>query len=600
MARKEDSELFIRRHYIDGEEPCLFADDALPHEPVQATPVLDPFAVFSAAGEVPYEWDLSSDAIFWGPNVAQALRLRDTDAVSTGAAFAKLVDADNVATRASAVTQSAAIDTGAGVPFQVQYSIRPDVLSTQRTWIEDTGCWYGGTNGRPRHARGVIRIINERHEQEQQLTRRSRTDDLTGELNRQTLFESLTAVLDTCLRTKSSCGFLLVSIDNLARINEAYGYDIADAVILAIARRLNSQMRGGDVIGRYAGNQFGIVLNQCASDDIAIAADRLLTAVRQSVIDTDAGSVAVTITIGGVVAPRFARSVEEICMRAREALDMAKARRRGSFVQYIPDIERDARRRENVRVTEEIIAALNDRRMTLAFEPVVETQTRYPIFFECLMRLTKADGTLIPAQTIVPVAERLDLVRLLDQRVLELVFDELVQWPLLHASLNVSPTSTANPDWWTGFVSALRANADVAPRLTLEITETAAIHDLDVTRGFVSRAKDFGCRIAIDDFGAGYTSFRNLRKLGVDIVKIDGEFVKNLPRSEEDRAFVQTLIDLAHRLGLATVAEWVADEESAAILSDWGCDYLQGKLIGLASLNRPWVTQRPPIQDLAV
>jgi EAL domain-containing protein (putative c-di-GMP-specific phosphodiesterase class I) len=127
----------------------------------------------------------------------------------------------------------------------------------------------------------------------------------------------------------------------------------------------------------------------------------------------------------------------------------------------------------------------------------------------------------------------------------------------------------------------------------IEITETTAIQDIDDTRGFVARVKDLGCRIAIDDFGAGYTSFRNLRKLGVDTVKIDGAFVQNLRRSEDDRAFVQTLIDLARRLGLETVAEWVQDEESAAILADWDCDYLQGALVGRATLERPWAQQLP-------
>jgi EAL domain-containing protein (putative c-di-GMP-specific phosphodiesterase class I) len=106
-------------------------------------------------------------------------------------------------------------------------------------------------------------------------------------------------------------------------------------------------------------------------------------------------------------------------------------------------------------------------------------------------------------------------------------------------------------------------------------------------RSFVARAKDLGCSIAIDDFGAGYTSFRNLRKLGVDMVKIDGAFVRNLTRSEDDRVFVHTLIDLARRLGLKTVAEWVQDEAAAAILAGWGCDYLQGALVGLASTERP-------------
>ena len=108
-------------------------------------------------------------------------------------------------------------------------------------------------------------------------------------------------------------------------------------------------------------------------------------------------------------------------------------------------------------------------------------------------------------------------------------------------------------------------------------------------RGFVTRLKNHGCRIAIDDFGAGYTSFRNLRKLGVDIVKIDGAFVQNVVHSSDDRAFVQTLIDLARRLELKTVAEWVQDAEAASLLHAWGCDYIQGRFIGLASDERPWV-----------
>ena len=132
------------------------------------------------------------------------------------------------------------------------------------------------------------------------------------------------------------------------------------------------------------------------------------------------------------------------------------------------------------------------------------------------------------------------------------------------------------------------SHASAAERLIIEITETAAIHDVDDTRGFVTRVKDLGCRIAIDDFGAGYTSFRSLRKLGVDIVKVDGAFVQNIVRSDDDRAFVHTLIDLARRLGLKTVAEWVQDEEAAALLAGWDCDYLQGALIGLASDERPW------------
>src|SRR5260370_22781213 len=132
--------------------------------------------------------------------------------------------------------------------------------------------------------------------------------------------------------------------------------------------------------------------------------------------------------------------------------------------------------------------------------------------------------------------------------------------------------------WWASIESMMRAHPGVADRLIVEITETVAIQDLDDVRGFVTRLKNFGSRIAIDDFGAGYTSFRNLRKLGVDIVKIDGAFVQNIARSADDRAFVQTLIDLARRLEIKTVAAWVQAGESAGLPRDWGCDYIPWRL----------------------
>ena len=210
-------------------------------------------------------------------------------------------------------------------------------------------------------------------------------------------------------------------------------------------------------------------------------------------------------------------------------------------------------------------------------------RARDAAFYECLIRMEQHDGQILLAPDIVPVAEKLGLIRLVDHRVLELVVAELAASPAVQLSLNISPDTTMDPDWWTSIESLMRAHPGVGERLIVEITETVAIQDVDDVRGFVTRLKNFGSRIAIDDFGAGYTSFRNLRKLGVDIVKIDGAFVQNIARSADDRAFVQTLIDLARRLEIKTVAEWVQDEEAASMLRDWGCDYIQGRLIGLAS-----------------
>ena len=559
-----------------------------PPDPIRSgTP--DAAQILTSIGEVAYDWRIDSDTLSWGTNVSDVLLIGDPAAIATGRAYAQFLEAENAQARFDAVVKSDKRDDGRGVFYQIQYCVRPDPASDTKLWVEDIGRWFAGADGRPARAHGLVRVINERYEHVRKLTYLARCDGLTGELNRHHLTEVLEDTIDEAIRFRSSCGFLLVAIDNLARINESYGFDIADEVIGAVSKRVRSRMRGKDTLGRYSGNKFGLVLRDCTPDDMAIAAERLLAGVRDDMVPTAAGPIAVTITIGGVTAPRHARSVTEVLSRAQETLDIAKSRRRGSFLAYRPNIEREALRRENVRATDEIVAALNERRIFLAYESIVAAADRRPAFYECLMRIRRTDGSLIAANDIIPVAERLGLVRLLDHRVLELAVDEMIAAPALQASLNVSAASTTDPDWWAGLGSLLRSHAGVAERLTVEITESAAIHDIDETRGFVARVKDLGCRIAIDDFGAGYTSFRNLRKLGVDIVKIDGAFVHDMLRSEDDRAFVRTLIDLAKRLKLSTVAEWVQSEEAAKTLQDWGCDYLQGALIGLASTERPWI-----------
>jgi diguanylate cyclase (GGDEF)-like protein len=554
--------------------------------------LFDVAQILASVGEVAYEWHIDTDVLRWSPNVENVLLVRSAELVATGHDYAQLLEAENAQARLEAVMHSEKRDDGYGVSYQIQYRIRPDPASETKLWVEDTGRWFAGPAGRPLRAHGVIRVINERYEHERRLNFLAHNDGLTGEPNRHHLTEVLEDALDDAIRFRSSCGFLLIAIDNLSSINGSYGFEATDQVIAEVAKRLHTRMPGKDTLGRFSGSKFGLVLRNCTPDDLATAAHRFLPAVRDELVLTSAGAIAVTATIGGVTAPRHARTVVEVLARAREALDTARNKHRGSFLAYRPSTEREAQRRENVRATDEIVAALNERRIFLAFETVATAADRRPAFYEGLMRIRRADGTLVGAGDIVPVAERLGLVRLLDHRVLELVVDELVAAPALHASLNVSPPSTTDPDWWAGLMSLLRTRSDVAQRLTVEITESAAIQDIDETRGFVARVKDLGCRIAMDDFGAGYTSFRNLRKLGVDVVKIDGAFVANIVHSEDDRAFVRTLIELAKRLKLMTVAEWVQSDEAARTLESWGCDYLQGALVGLASTERPWIKKQ--------
>jgi diguanylate cyclase (GGDEF)-like protein len=545
-----------------------------------------PSTILGLLCQAAFVWDIATDEIAWSEHAASVFSDIPPRALASGAELSRLIEPDrNI--RTDALRPSSLAHGSDGAPYRIEYGVRA-TTSADVLWVEESGTWFAGPDGRPARAQGIVRLNNERHARDEQLMKLSRHDPLTGELNRTHLVAALAESIEEASRFRATCAFMLIGIDHLARINDAFGFDVADAVIADVAQRIRARLRAGDVLGRFSGNKFGLVLKNCTVDDMNVAAERFLAGIRGEVVPTRSGPVSVTVSIGAVAIPRHARSADEAINRAAETLDMTKRRRSGSFSLWRPNVERDAQRRVNIRVTDEIVTALNDRRIVMAFEPVVDANSRRPAFYECLVRMEQDDGVVLLAPDIVPVAERLGLIRLVDHRVLELVVAELAASPEVHLSLNISPDTTMDPDWSAGIESLMRAHPGVAERLIVEITETVAIQDIDDVRGFVNRLKSFGSRIAIDDFGAGYTSFRNLRKLGVDIVKIDGAFVQNIARSADDRAFVQTMIDRARRLEIKTVAEWVQDDESAALLRDWGCDYIQGRLIGLASAERPW------------
>src|SRR6202007_1393170 len=232
------------------------------------------------------------------------------------------------------------------------------------------------------------------------------------------------------------------------------------------------------------GNKLGLILKNCTVEDMDIAAERFLAAVRDDVVPTRSGPVSVTASVGAVSLPRYARSADEAINRAHETLDSAKRRRAGSYLAWRPNVERDAQRRVNIRVTDEIVTALNERRIVMAYEPVVTAGARENAFYECLVRMEQNDGRVLLAPDIVPVAERLGLLRLVDHRVLDLVVAELAASPGVELSLNISPDTTMDPDWWASIESLMRAHPGVAERLSVEITETLGIQEGDHIRWF--------------------------------------------------------------------------------------------------------------------
>ncbi|MDP9137720.1 MAG: EAL domain-containing protein, partial [Pseudomonadota bacterium] len=198
------------------------------------------------------------------------------------------------------------------------------------------------------------------------------------------------------------------------------------------------------------------------------------------------------------------------------------------------------------------------------------------------------EGEAGAASHLIPIAEKLGLIRLIDRRITMLAVQRLQTFPTARLSLNVSGITATDPRWYGQLTEILSEQRENNDRLTIEITETVALNDLNETARFIAALRELGCSVAIDDFGAGYTSFRNIKMLNIDVVKLDGSFCEHLSSNQDNQYFVRTLIDLARKFELKTVAEWVETEEDASLLRSWGVDYLQGKLFGEATLDPPW------------
>ena len=528
---------------------------------------LDTGAILAAVGGVAYEWTIADDRIRWGAGAAEVLGVPSLEAIATGRDFTSLLDPASTTSRHDVVLNSNGVDDGAGVSYEVQYTLLPDRgQGKKRLVIEDAGRWFADENGQVARARGVVRVINERAERDERRAFLTRYDELTGFFNRSHLLAVLGEAIADAKRLRSPIAFLIVAIDNFRAINEAYDFDTADQVFAAVGRRIRAELREGDAIGRYSGNKLGILLMNCSESDMHAAAERFHAVVRQDIITTETSAVAVTVSIGGVNLPRHGRTVREAMARAQEGLHQARKRGYGHFVAYAPSPSRDARQRTNAALSSELVAALNDRRLKLSFQPVVDIASRAVVFHEGLLRLERADGSVAMAEDFIELCESLGLIRLIDHYVLARTLEALEAAPEARISLNISAETVGDAEWLSRIAAAVARRPDLSGRLIVEITETAVIRSLDEATSFVATLHDLGCPLALDDFGAGFSSFRGLRALNADIIKIAGMFLKNLQNDPDDRVFIEALVAIARHFDMKIVAEWVEDEATVKLL----------------------------------
>ncbi|MFQ5958658.1 MAG: putative bifunctional diguanylate cyclase/phosphodiesterase [Alphaproteobacteria bacterium] len=536
-----------------------------------------------ASGDVIYEWDLATDAVVWSVNANQRFGLPDTLDISTQAQFVTRINSEDV----PKVTQTHNDHHNGRSPFQLEYRLRRG--DGEFCWVQERGVVRCSAAGEPERAIGMIRIITPYKQREAHLEWLTSFDELTGHFNRTRLREALDHALAYADRYDAPGAYLALAITNLPLISEAYGHDIADAAVIAVGQALDECLRASDVVGRIAPDRFGIIISSCREDGTQVAAEKVLAAVQRAAMNCSTETIQITASVGAVGFPGTARTAHDAMIKAEMALEHARRAGHNRFVFYHLTEAQRRDRQHNLAIAKRVQTALQNGGMRFAFQPIVCGETGEVRFYECLLRMREPNGEHTVAGAFLGVAEEMGLVRLIDRRALELAIDELRASPDVTLAINISGLTTTDPAWLRHLFGLVKGRPDIARRLVIEITETAALHDFEETIRFVAAVRDAGCRIALDDFGAGYTSFRHLKALAVDVVKIDGSFVTNLADQPQDFLFVKTLQDLARGFGLKTVAECVETEEVARMLADEGVHYLQGYFFGRPSFERPWL-----------
>jgi len=537
----------------------------------------------SAAGDVGYDWDLVTDQIRWSGPVLRLFAAEEMTGYDTGEGYHGRVNPEDLPARLKSLSDHYISQD----VFDCEYRVRQ--ADGGFCWVHDRGRAEFSAGGEPVRLRGVLRLVTRRKQHEAQLLQLANYDDLTNHLNRTRLREALHQAVVHGRRYGMLGAYMTVGIDKLSLINSAFGYLTADAVIVAAGQRLARVVRDTDTIGRVGGDTFGIILSHCPEAEMARVAEKILAIFRDHPIETPSGSIHCSVSIGGVAFPSYVQSSYEAMTRAESALQEAKRRGRDCFWAYRVTEAQRRDHREFMTIGEQVKEAMRDDRLLFAYQPVVRADDHTTDFYECLLRMRGPGGNIVPAGVFVPVIERLGLTREMDRRVLELAVAELRSHPSVRLALNISAFTAVDHGWLRSLVALVGHDPDVARRLTVEITETAAIQDIEESARFVATVRELGCRVALDDFGAGFTSFRHLKQLTVDIVKIDGSFVRDIARSEDNRVFVRTIVGLAHNFGLATVAECVETAADAAILAAEDVDCLQGWHFARPSIDRPWL-----------
>ncbi|HEU4974486.1 MAG TPA: EAL domain-containing protein [Baekduia sp.] len=426
----------------------------------------------------------------------------------------------------------------------------------------------------------VAKDITSRKERERQALH----DPLTGVANRALATDRLGAAIARLGRSAGAAVALLVDIDDLTTVNDTHGHAGGDIVLRAIAERLTERLRAADTVGRFGGDRF-LVVAEGLADGGASGVEAVIERVHGAFarpIPTRNGLITVTASVGVAVAREPSVDPEHLLRDADVALRRAKTQGRGHAEVFDAALAAEVRAR--LALAAELRGALQREELRVVFQPLVALADGTPIGCEALLRWQHPDrGELAPA-AFLRIAEDDGLIVPIGAWVLEESCRQLAAWREqgrdLWVSVNVSARQLAQVDFVAVVERALRRTGVPASAICLEVTETAVLRRADVARRGLEALRRLGVRVALDDFGLGYSSLTHLKALPVDVVKVDRSFVADLCKSTEDRAVVEAVLTLARRMGLTVIAEGVETADQDELLREMGCPVVQGYLYG--------------------
>jgi len=409
-------------------------------------------------------------------------------------------------------------------------------------------------------------------------------DPLTSLLNRRAFRARLDTYVNFAARYGGRGAVMVIDVDGLKVVNDRLGHQQGDNLIRRVATILRERVRATDIVARLSGDEFAVLMPQSDVEGaLQLGEDLRLQVADDFVAEPDlvGATISVGITMFGAESDGGA---EAVLVAADEAMYRAKAEGRNRVSLFEAPVAATGVDTRRLTTSAKIRNALTQNRLSLATQPIHSLSDGAVERFELLLRMRGESGELLPASSFIGVAERSGMIQELDRWVVGQALDLLGERERSGrpVSLHVNLSGASLTDISVlEYIERRLDEGDADPsRCTFEITQTARVEDLETAASFADRLTEFGCEVAIDDYGAGFGPFEYLKRFPFDVIKIDGAFVRDLPENDADQLTVQAIVGIARGLGKTTIAEFVEDEDTAQMLRAYGVDMAQGYHLG--------------------